>query len=228
MMTRPPRPRSVRSPIRPTAPHTALQIFGTNSNDTITIAQVGTGQGKAKVTINGSNKGTFSFTGSIVVFGQDGNDKITVGSGITRTVYGFGGFGDDTIAGGGGADVLEGEAGNDSLAGGAGTRHPHRRRRHGQARRRRRRRHRHARRFRQQLPPSQISPASIPEWIRTDATYAQRVDHIENGGGKNTIKLNKSTCFSSIALRDTVTGGTGSDLFLVAVNGDMITGCDGR
>ena len=202
--------------------HTALQIFGTNSNDTITIAQVGTGQGKAKVTINGSNKGTFSFTGSIVVFGQDGNDKITVGSGITRTVYGFGGFGDDTIAGGGGADVLEGEAGNDSLAGGAG---------------------------RDILiggdgtdkldggadddivmPGDFVSNYSFgnlsslnSEWIRTDATYAQRVDHIENGGGKNTIKLNKSTCFSSIALRDTVTGGTGSDLFLVAVNGDMIT-----
>ena len=201
---------------------TALQIFGTSSNDTISVDPVGTGQGKVKVTINGSNKGTFSFTGSIIVFGQDGNDKITINSAITRNCFLFGGFGNDTITGGGGADVLEGEAGDDSLAGGAG---------------------------RDILvggdgtdkldggadddilmPGDFINNYSFSvlnnlkaEWNRTDISYAQRVSHIENGGGKNTVNLNAGTCFSSVTLKDTVTGGTGSDLFLVAAAGDVIT-----
>ena len=175
-----------------------------------------------KVTINGSNKGTFSFTGSIIVFGQDGNDKITINSAITRNCFLFGGFGNDTITGGGGADVLEGEAGDDSLVGGAG---------------------------RDILvggdgtdkldggadddilmPGDFINNYSFSvlnnlkaEWTRTDITYAQRVSHIENGGGKNTVNLNAGTCFSSVTLKDTVTGGTGSDLFLVATAGDVIT-----
>jgi hypothetical protein len=44
-----------------------------------------------------------------------------------------------------------------------------------------------------------------------------------NGGGLNGQLLNKQTCFSSVALKDTVTGGTGMDLFLVATAGDVIT-----
>jgi subtilisin-like proprotein convertase family protein len=201
---------------------TELRVWGTSSNDTIALTQVGTGQGKVKVTINGSNKGTFSFTGGIVVFGQDGNDKITIASGITRPVYAFGGYGNDSIFAGGGPSVLEGEAGDDSLVGGTnrdiliggdGT---------------------------DMLnggggddivmPGDFINNYSFSvlnglqkEWTRTDATYAQRVTHIENGGGLNGQLLNKNTCFSSIALKDTVTGGAGSDLFLVAVAGDVIT-----
>src|SRR5439155_8303547 len=99
---------------------TSLRIFGTNNADTIDVSPVGTTQGKAKVTINGSNKGTFSFSGGILVFGQDGNDKITINSGITRKAFVFGGFGNDMISGGGGPDILEGQDGDDSVTGGAG------------------------------------------------------------------------------------------------------------
>jgi hypothetical protein len=201
---------------------TELRIWGTNSADTISVTQVGTGQGKAKVTINGSSKGTFTFTGAIVVFGQDGNDKITIASGITRPVFAFGGFGNDSIFGGGGPNVLEGEAGDDSLVGGAN---------------------------RDILiggdgtdkmdggggddilmPGDFVNNYSFSvlnglkkEWTRTDADYPTRVNHIMNGGGLNGQLLNKQTCFSSVALKDTVTGGTGMDLFLVATAGDVIT-----
>ena len=46
---------------------TAIDIFGTNGNDTITVTKAGSSQGKAVVKINGVNKGTFSFSGSIIV-----------------------------------------------------------------------------------------------------------------------------------------------------------------
>jgi Ca2+-binding RTX toxin-like protein len=201
---------------------TALQIIGTNSADTIDVSNTGTSQGKVKVTINGSNKGTFSFTGSIFVYGQDGNDKITINSKITRPAFVFGGFGNDSITGGGGADVLQGQDGDDVITGGAG---------------------------RDiliggdgtdkmdggadddvLLPGDFISnikntsfSSLQKEWSRTDADYATRVNHLMNGGGFNVVKLNGSTCFSSTVLMDTVTGGTGQDFFLVAKSGDIIT-----
>jgi Ca2+-binding RTX toxin-like protein len=56
-------------------------------------------------------------TSSIILYGNDGNDAITLGSGGG---YGFGGEGADTVIGGTGADVLLGGAGADSLDGGAG------------------------------------------------------------------------------------------------------------
>jgi serralysin len=201
---------------------TALRIIGTNNSDTIDVINTTTSQGKSKVTINGSNKGTFSFTGGIFVYGQDGNDKITINSNITRPTMIFGGFGNDAITGGSGADVISGEAGNDVLLGGAG---------------------------RDVLIGGDGKDSvdgqadddvlltgdvmSVPhisnlnslrkEWTRTDISYSTRVGHLQNGGGSNSIKLNKSTCFSSLALADTATGGSGNDFFLAAVNGDVVT-----
>ena len=63
----------------------ALEIIGTDNKDTITVTKSGSSQGKAVVKINGVNKGTFSFSGIILVYGKDGDDNISIDSGITRS-----------------------------------------------------------------------------------------------------------------------------------------------
>ena len=68
------------------------------------------------------------------------------------------------------------------------------------------------------------------------AHVATQVSHLMNGGGNNTINLNKTTSFSSIALADSLTGGNGTDFFLGAVasnsfsdvvNGETVTDIEG-
>lgn len=76
-----------------------IDVFGQGGDDTITV--------------NRSN-GPMP---AVHVFGGDGNDKITGGSGADLL---FGQAGDDTIKGGGGNDLLFGGAGNDTLDGGSG------------------------------------------------------------------------------------------------------------
>jgi Ca2+-binding RTX toxin-like protein len=56
----------------------------------------------------------------IVVYGQDGNDRISVANSIMVPAELFGGNGDDTLSGGGGDNVLVGGGGNDVLYGGLG------------------------------------------------------------------------------------------------------------
>jgi subtilisin-like proprotein convertase family protein len=199
---------------------TGLQVIGTSSNDTISITSAGT-QGKAKVTVNGTNKGTFTFTGGIFVYGQNGNDNITIDPAITRSAYVFGGTGNDVLNGGGGPDVLMGQDGNDVLNGNAGrdiliggggadnlnggadddvvnageTNN---------------------------LPNFSNLASLLKEWTRTDIAYAARVTHLSSGGGNNKINLNKSTTFSSAAVVDSLTGGAGNDFFLASVSGDKV------
>ena len=95
----------------------ALNVRGSALGDTISLAVK---SGKINVTRNGA---TLSFTQSAVtsikVDGSDGNDVITIGSGLGKT-YAIGGSGDDSITGGDGKDNLVGAAGNDTLGGGAG------------------------------------------------------------------------------------------------------------
>jgi uncharacterized repeat protein (TIGR01451 family) len=200
----------------------ALEVDGTNSSDTIVVTKVGTSQGKVSVKINGVNKGTFTFSGSILVYGNNGNDNITIDSAITRSAFIWGGLGNDTESGGGGNDVLvgnngddnlKGNAGRDLLFGGDGT---------------------------DKLDGGSGDDILVAggtsiddnvtnlcklqdEWERTDKNYATRVNHIVNGGGLNgSVKLNASTIFSSAALKDSLTGGSGTDLFFAAVPGDVI------
>ena len=201
---------------------TALDIVGTNNKDTITVTKSGSSQGKAVVKINGVNKGTFSFTGSILVYGEAGNDNISIDSAITRNAYIWAGDGDDTVNGGGGNDFIFGQAGNDSLngnggrdilIGGDGT---------------------------DQLnggagddvliagdfisTPSMSLLVSVQkEWDRTDKSYSSRLKDLTNGGGFNSIKLSSSTLFSSTTLKDSLTGGSDNDLFFAAMTGDKIT-----
>jgi predicted outer membrane repeat protein len=201
----------------------AIRIEGTNNSDTIAVTKSGSSQGKVVVKIDGINKGTFTFGGSILVYGDDGNDNISIDSSVTRSVLEFGGAGNDTISGGSGNDVLVGNGGNDNLKGNAG---------------------------RDLLFGGDGTDkldggagddllvggeASVDntitslcklqdEWMRTDKTYSQRVSHIINGGGLNgSVKLNASDIFSSTTAKDSLTGGTGTDLFFAAVPGDVIT-----
>jgi Ca2+-binding RTX toxin-like protein len=202
---------------------TAVEIDDIDASDTISVTKSGASQGKVVVKINGTNKGTFSFTGSIVVHGKGGDDSISIDAAITRETFLFGEAGNDTISGGGGADVIVGGTGNDkisgnsgrdiliggdgtdSLSGGndddilnAGTTN---------------------------FDADIASLCKLQdEWTRTDKNYTFRVSHIRNGGGLNgSVKLNTSTTFSSTTLKDTLTGGSGSDLFFAAMSGDKIT-----
>ena len=200
----------------------ALEIDGTNNSDTITVTKSGSAQGKAVVKINGVNKGTFSFSGSIVVYGNGGSDNISIDSAITRSAYIWGGDGNDTVNGGGGNDLVFGQAGDDSLngnggrdilVGGDGT---------------------------DKLnggsgddlliagdfksTPNMSQLCSVQkEWDRTDKNYSSRLKDLSNGGGFNSIKLSSSTLFSSTTLKDSLTGGADSDVFFAATTGDKIT-----
>src|SRR5262249_43447947 len=161
---------------------------------------------KAKVVVNGVNKGTFSFSGSIYVYGKNGNDNITVDSAITRTAFVFAGAGNDTVSGGGGNDVLVGNAGNDSIKGNAG---------------------RDllfggdgadkldggsgddllvAGGTSQDNDPAKLCKL-LAEWKRCDKNYASRIKHITTGGGlSGTVTLNATNVFSSAGLKDSLTG----------------------
>jgi Ca2+-binding RTX toxin-like protein len=137
-----------------------------------------------------------------MVIAGSGNDSVSGGGGDDAIV---GLSGNDTLKGNAGRDILIGGDGSDKLDGGAG----------------------------EDIlvaggtmtdDSTSMLCKLLDEWKRTDKSYSTRVSHILNGGGKNgTAKLNASTVFSSASLNDTVTGGSASDLFFVAVPGDTLT-----
>jgi Ca2+-binding RTX toxin-like protein len=96
---------------------TDLYVGGTTANDTIALALSGA---NTTVTINAVLVGSFAPTGRLVVFGQAGNDNVTISSSITRNTWLYGDDGNDTLTAGGGNDVITGGAGTDSQVGGAG------------------------------------------------------------------------------------------------------------
>jgi Ca2+-binding RTX toxin-like protein len=110
-----------------------LSVFGDSLNNTITLSRDATG----KILVNGGavavqgGTPTVANTALIQVFGQAGNDTITVdeANGAMPAVRLFGGAGNDILTGGSGADmlfgqsdndILNGKGGNDLLFGGAG------------------------------------------------------------------------------------------------------------
>ena len=104
-----------------------LAIVGSNDADNITVAPSGTGT--LRVNYNGTikNFAAASIT-SVQVYGQDGNDIITLST-LGIGTYVLGGAGNDTLiggdqadnlVGGGGKDLIEGNAGDDRLSGLAG------------------------------------------------------------------------------------------------------------
>ncbi|HMB95414.1 MAG TPA: pre-peptidase C-terminal domain-containing protein, partial [Tepidisphaeraceae bacterium] len=94
-----------------------LRVSGSDENDTISVTAA---SNRILVERNGS---TLSFVQSSVkhlsIAGGNGNDLISIGSGVIGASI-DGGAGNDTIKGGDGNDFITGGSGRDRLAGGAG------------------------------------------------------------------------------------------------------------
>jgi Ca2+-binding RTX toxin-like protein len=101
-----------------------LDVFGDKLDDTIVASRDAAGTiliNNGTVPVQGG-AATVANTSLIEVFGQAGNDTITLdeSNGALPAANLFGGAGNDTITGGSGADQLFGEAGNDILNGKGG------------------------------------------------------------------------------------------------------------
>jgi Ca2+-binding RTX toxin-like protein len=101
-----------------------LSVFGDNLDNTLAITRNAAGTilvngGAVQV---GGGTATVGNTGVIQVFGQGGNDTITLNetNGALPRANLFGGAGNDTLTGGSGADMLFGQSGNDVLLGKGG------------------------------------------------------------------------------------------------------------
>jgi len=101
-----------------------LTVFGDGQNNNIEVSRNATGA----LLVNGGavkiagGTATVANTTLIQVFGQNGNDTITLNesNGALPRANLFGGAGNDTITGGSGGDMLFGQAGNDVLIGKGG------------------------------------------------------------------------------------------------------------
>src|SRR5215470_11359832 len=101
-----------------------LTETGDNVDNTIVTSRDAAGN----ILVNGGavaiegGRATVANTAEIVVFGQGGNDTITLdeSNGALPSAQLFGGDGNDTLTGGSGNDMLFGQAGNDVLLGKGG------------------------------------------------------------------------------------------------------------
>src|SRR5947209_6337088 len=102
-----------------------LTVFGDSLNNTITVSRDAAGRlfvNGGAVAVQGGTA-TVANTSVIQVFGQDGNDTISLdeANGALPAALLFGGNGNDTLIGGSGKDMLSGRAGNDTVLGKGGT-----------------------------------------------------------------------------------------------------------
>ncbi len=101
-----------------------LTVFGDFQDNAITVSRNAAGQllvnGGAVKVLGGT--ATVANTSQIQVFGQGGNDVITLNesNGALPKANLFGGAGNDTLTGGSGNDMLFGQSGNDTLLGKGG------------------------------------------------------------------------------------------------------------
>src|SRR4051794_19490244 len=101
-----------------------LSVLGDAQANTITVSRDAAG----KLLVNGGavqvtgGVATVANTSLIQVFGQDGNDTISLNetNGALPAANLFGGAGNDILTGGSGNDMLFGQAGNDTLLGKGG------------------------------------------------------------------------------------------------------------
>jgi Ca2+-binding RTX toxin-like protein len=101
-----------------------LTVFGDSLDNSIVISRNAAGTilvNNGAVAVIGGTP-TVANTALIQVFGQAGNDTITLneGNGALPRANLFGGIGNDILTGGSGADLLFGQAGNDALLGRGG------------------------------------------------------------------------------------------------------------
>ena len=154
------------------------------------------------------------------VYGGPGNDIITGGSGDDRL---FGEGGNDRLAGGKGNDLIDGGAGDDKLSdtagfnvliGGAGA-------------------DKLTGGTGDDLLIAGVADASadlldlsgltniMTEWTNTGKTYAVKIADLTAGVGAELTKLTAATVHED-GVKDTVTGGKGSDWFIVSAS-DKVT-----
>ena len=101
-----------------------LSEFGDELDNTITTSRDAAG----RILVNGGavsvdgGQATVANTATIQVFGQGGNDTITLdeSNGALPAAQLFGGAGNDVLTGGSGGDLLFGQSGNDTLLGKGG------------------------------------------------------------------------------------------------------------
>ncbi len=101
-----------------------LSVFGDSAGNTITVSRDAAG----KLLVNGGaipvagGAPTVANTSLIQVFGQGGNDTVTISevNGALPRANLFGGAGNDVLTGGSGNDQLFGQSGNDTLLGKGG------------------------------------------------------------------------------------------------------------
>ena len=101
-----------------------LTVFGDNLNNNVTVSRNAAGNilvNGGAVPVQGGNANVAN-TSLIQVFGQGGNDTITLdqANGALPRANLFGGAGNDTLIGGAGGDMLFGQSGNDTLRGNGG------------------------------------------------------------------------------------------------------------
>ena len=104
----------------------ALFVGGGAGNDTIQIRR-GQSDAYVKVVVNGATQEFARGTGTqsinrVVVYGNGGDDSITVFTDLNATIGTaiFGGDGNDNLVGGKGSNFIDGGDGNDALFGGSG------------------------------------------------------------------------------------------------------------
>jgi Ca2+-binding RTX toxin-like protein len=101
-----------------------LSVIGTSQNDSIVVSRDAAGTllvNGGSVAIQGP-RATVANTRLVELFGLEGNDTLTLNeaNGALPGALLFGGDGNDTLTGGSGADQLFGQAGNDTLLGKGG------------------------------------------------------------------------------------------------------------
>src|SRR5215210_3707076 len=120
LVASPPASAAVTAAFSPTSG--VLTVFGDANNNTITISRDAAG----KILVNGGavavggGTATVANTALIQVFGQVGNDTITLSeaNGALPRANLFGGSGNDTLLGKGGTDLLFGGSEHDTMTGG--------------------------------------------------------------------------------------------------------------
>jgi phospholipase C len=209
----------------------ALIVQGTQGNDQIQITPDGS---NVRVQISGSGVSyDHSFTQSISrieIYGQSGDDNITVDQNVTIPAFIFGGNGNNVITAGGGPSVVVGGAGNNILTGGSGptiliggSGHEQLNGGSGAA-----------------LLIAGTTPFDAnlevlksleAEWSRTDESYEEKVAHLNGGatGGQNGSYVLDNTTVQSHGGQDVLNHSTdgGQDLFFANLFGGQTDTVDG-
>lgn len=208
----------------------ALYVVGTDAPDRIRFLRLRDGQ--IRLVMNGSNKGAFNVTGSIIAGGGGGNDIITISPNITLPARLEGGDGNDRLTALGHHHLLDGGDGNDYLfgyrynifLGGAGDDRIIAGANNlliGGTGRDRIIGNMSNLLISGRTAHDQDYPSLwniLDEWLRRDILYPQKIEHLTHGGGNNgSAVFNNTTLFDDGDV-DVMAGGAGLDWFISSAN----------